>query len=63
MEEENKVKGFSKLWPYQRPLIILPVAMIASIVSGFNHLLVGVTFSKMMPILAIPLEHVKKVYP
>jgi ABC-type multidrug transport system fused ATPase/permease subunit len=63
MEEENKVKGFSKLWPYQRPLIILPVAIICSILSGICHLSVGITFSKMMPILAIPMEHVKKVYP
>ena len=63
IEEENKIKGFSKLWPYQRPLYILPIAVLASIVSGFSHLLVGVAFSKMMPILALPLEYVKAVYP
>jgi len=63
IEEENKVKGLKKLWPYQNPLIVLPIALISSFVCGCAHVGTGVAFSKMMPILGMPFEYVKLAFP
>ena len=63
IEEENKIKGFKKLWPYQDPIAVLPIALLASFVMGCSHLMTGVAFSKMMPLLGVPMEYVKIMFP
>ena len=63
IETENKVGPMKKLWPYQHPIIIFPVAVLASFIMGCSHLLTGVAFSKMMPILGVPFEYVHFMFP
>jgi hypothetical protein len=48
----------SKLWPFQDPIGILPIALVSSFIMGSAHLMTGVAFSKMMPLLGVPFEYV-----
>ena len=63
MEEEKKVKGFSKLWPYNKPIAALPIALLASFICGCSHLTTAVVFSKMMPLLGLPFEYIPYMFP
>jgi len=43
--------------------MILPVAILCSFISGISHIMTGVAFSKMMPLLGVPFEYVKLMFP
>ena len=54
-DEEMADGGFSRLWPYQIPGWVIPIAALGSAVSGACMPVFGVIFSKIMNELTIKL--------
>ena len=56
MEKHAEKSPFMKLLPYNKPVIFIVVALIASANNGSAMPLFGVFFAKMLALLSIPLS-------
>lgn len=53
-EEFAKTSGFSKLMPYNKPVHFIPMAILASMISGSAVPIFGVYFGRMLTLLSTP---------
>lgn len=53
-KENEKVSGFSKLFPYNNPKSIIPVAVLGAILNGSFQPILGVLFAKLLNYLSVP---------
>jgi len=52
----NETSDFNKIFKYNNPIILIPIACLCSAAAGFTQPFLGVIFAKVMNLLTVPVD-------
>jgi ATP-binding cassette, subfamily B (MDR/TAP), member 1 len=58
-EENEKIGGYTKLQPYNKPVYLIVLATIGSIINGAVQPVLGIVFAKILTLLCTPKEYLE----